>query len=539
MCDPAVHRATRDPEPSGVRSLLVRRLLLLIAWAGALWAAPARAGAPAIHFESWSDALFARARTEHRYVLLDLGAVWCHWCHVMEDVTYRDPEVARLVGERFIAVRADQDADPDLSRRYEDWGWPATIVFAPDGSEIVKRRGYLPPAAMASLLQAIVDDPSPGPSVQPQRPWRASDRTRLTAAARHELERFFAAQFDTRWAGWGTIHKYLDGEAIEYALTDSRYRVMARRTLDAALALIDPVWGGMYQYSDAVDWRSPHYEKIMRVQTQAIDLYMLYTLYTGSRLAAGTPGSAQRDPRYLAAACAIGRYLSQFLTSPEGAFYTSQDADIDDRTPGRTFYALDDAGRRKLGLPRIDTHIYPRENGWAIHAFARLFAATHEPAWLDRARRAADWIDAHRLTDDGSYRHGDADRAGPYLGDTLAMAEAQLALAEVDANGPWLAHAVRSAGAIAGRFGDPAGGFRTAPVSSGAEGVFAAPARIVEENVAVARVARQLFTKTGDARWRALDRQAMRYLTSPTLVEVRPFSPDVLLVDAAPEPQAR
>src|SRR5437868_6551455 len=139
-------------------------------------AAPAVAAesAPKVPFESWSDDLFARARAEHRFVLLDLAAVWCHWCHVMEETTYRDPAVVALVGARFIAVRADQDADPELSRRYEDWGWPATIVFAPDGSELVKRRGYLPPAAMASLLQAIVDDPSPGPSVRPEPVWKPS-----------------------------------------------------------------------------------------------------------------------------------------------------------------------------------------------------------------------------------------------------------------------------------------------------------------------------------------------------------------------------
>jgi len=194
----------------------MKRLLLFVALCGASWSAPARATEPAIHFESWSDAIFVRARAEHRYVLLDLGAVWCHWCHVMDETTYQDAAVARLVGERFIAVRADQDADPDLSRRYEDYGWPATIVFAPDGSEIVKRRGYFEPAAFASLLQAIIDDPSPGPSVRPQKPWRASDRTQLTAAVRSKLETFFAAQFDQRLAGWGKIQKYLDGEAIEY-----------------------------------------------------------------------------------------------------------------------------------------------------------------------------------------------------------------------------------------------------------------------------------------------------------------------------------
>jgi uncharacterized protein YyaL (SSP411 family) len=493
----------------------VKRLVLVLF--AALWSAPVGAAQPAIHFESWSDALFTRARAEHRYVLLDLGAVWCHWCHVMEDVTYRDPDVARLVDQRFIAVRADQDADPDLSRRYEDWGWPATIVFAPDGSEIVKRRGYLPPPQMAALLQAIIDDPSPGPSVQPVKPWQPSTRTQLLPAVRQTLDKTFTGLFDAPNAGWGTIHKYLDGEAIGYALGEPRYRELAYRTLDAALLLIDPVWGGMYQYSDEVNWRSPHYEKIMFVQTQAI------AMYTAAR---------DHDPRYLEAARAIGRYLRERLTGPDGTFYVSQDADLDAKTTGKVFYAQDDAGRRKLGTPRIDSHVYPRENGWAIAAFARLYGATHDADWLARARRAAEWIDAHRLLDDGSYRHGDADRAGPYLGDTLAMAEAQLALAEVDPSGPWLARAARSAQAIQRRFGDAAGGFTTAPVAHGAAGVFAAPARIIEENIGVARVARGLFAATKQPAWRALDQQAMHYLTSPTLAEVRPFSPGVLQLDA-------
>ncbi|HEY0195003.1 MAG TPA: DUF255 domain-containing protein [Kofleriaceae bacterium] len=492
----------------------MKRLLLVLC---ALWAAPSRAAAP-VHFETWSDAVFARAKAEHRYVLLDLGAVWCHWCHVMEDVTYQDPEVARLLGDRFIAVRADQDADPDLSRRYEDWGWPATIVFAPDGSEIVKRRGYLPPAQMAALLAAIIADPTPGPSVQPDRPWRASAQTVIAPAARAAIDQTFRELFDQRWAGWGTIHKYLDAEAIDYALATPRYRELAYRTLDAGLRLIDPVWGGMYQYSDEVDWKSPHYEKIMAVQTGAISLYL---------------SARDHDPRYLAAARAIAGYLRDHLTGPDGALYTSQDADLDARTPGKAFYALDDAGRRKLGAPRVDTHVYPRENGWAIAAFAKLYAATHDADWLARARRAAEWIDGHRLLSDGAYRHGDADRAGPYLGDTLAMAEAQVALAEVDPTGPWLARAVRSAHALDQRFAarDAAAGYTTAPVARTAAGVFAAPARIVEDNLAVARLARRLRALTNDAAWRAMDQRAMRYLSSPTLVEVRPFSPGVLLLD--------
>jgi uncharacterized protein YyaL (SSP411 family) len=378
---------------------------------------------------------------------------------------------------------------------------------------------------MASMLQAIIDDPSPGPSVQAEKPWRPSDQIRLSATARRALDRFFTDKFDQTWAGWGTIHKYVDRDAIEYALSDARTQPMARRTLDAALALIDPVWGGMYQYSDAVDWQSPHYEKIMEIQAHAIEAYTAAHAVTG-------------DPRYLTAARAIGRYLRERMTGPEGAFYTSQDADLDERTPGKAFYALDDAGRQQRGQPRIDTHLYPRENGWAIRAFVQLFKATQEIDWLNRARRAAEWTEAHRLNDDGSYRHGEADRAGPYLGDTLAMADAQLALAEVDAGGPWLARAVRSAAALERRFGDAAG-LTTAPVTQGATGVLARPAKIVDENVAVGRLALRLVAATGDPRWHALHHRAMRYLTSPTLVEVRPFAPGVLVLDAASAPPAR
>jgi uncharacterized protein len=80
----------------------------------------------------------------------------------------QDPAVLDLIRSRYLAVRVDADSRPDLANRYEDYGWPATIVFNTDGSEIVKRQGYIPPKPMASMLQAIIDDPSPGPSILPE-----------------------------------------------------------------------------------------------------------------------------------------------------------------------------------------------------------------------------------------------------------------------------------------------------------------------------------------------------------------------------------
>src|SRR5437773_10367860 len=98
-----------------------------------------------LKWQPWSDAVFAEAEREHRFVLLDLEAVWCHWCHVMDETTYKDPQVTKLLNSRYILVKVDQDSRPDLSNRYEDYGWPATVVFGAGRHEIVKRQGYLPP----------------------------------------------------------------------------------------------------------------------------------------------------------------------------------------------------------------------------------------------------------------------------------------------------------------------------------------------------------------------------------------------------------
>ncbi|WP_433984239.1 DUF255 domain-containing protein [Tunturiibacter empetritectus] len=136
-----------------------------MALTGSGWAS-APAAPVALHWQPWSDAAFAQARAEHKFVLLDLEAVWCHWCHVMDEVTYRDPAVVRLLNQKYVLVKVDQDSRPDISNRYQDYGWPATVVFAANGSEIVKRQGYLPPRLMSSMLQAIIDDPSPGPSIE-------------------------------------------------------------------------------------------------------------------------------------------------------------------------------------------------------------------------------------------------------------------------------------------------------------------------------------------------------------------------------------
>jgi len=173
-----------------------------------------------IAWQPWSDSIFAQAKREHKFVLLDLQAVWCHWCHVMDTTTYVDPHVISLIQSRYIAVRVDQDSRPDLANRYQDYGWPATVVFNADGGEIVKRQGYLPPEEMSSMLQAIIDDPTPGPSVVNAKPIALSGARSLADAA--SLKQQLLDGYDAKLGGWGNIQKFLNWDNVEYCLNTRR-----------------------------------------------------------------------------------------------------------------------------------------------------------------------------------------------------------------------------------------------------------------------------------------------------------------------------
>ena len=501
---------------------LAVRLLCLIAALAGLFAAPAFAANGGIPWRTWQDNVFAQAKAENRFVILDLGAVWCHWCHVMERETYANPDVVALVAKHYLPVHADQDANPDLAARYGDWGWPATIILAPDGSELAKRRGFIPPANMVSLLQAIVDDPTPGPSVHPETPIDAASGP-LTAPQRAALSTQFSEAYDADNGGWGRGLKFIDAPAMELALErarlgDAQAERLARQTLDANLNLIDPVWGGVYQYSDQIDWHSPHFEKIISFQADDLRLYAL----AYARFA---------DPKYLKAAQDIRRYLRDFLTAPSGAFYVSQDADLNHDVSGHDYYAKPEDERRGLGLPKIDQHLYARENGLAIAALCAFHDATGDVQSLDDATRAARWVLKNRGLPGGGFRHDARDRAGPLLGDSVAMSAALLALYRSSGDAAWLRQSVTALKFVDTHFRDAAGGYFTAPTAKRASGVFAKPVRIYEENLALTRLANLAFRYSGDAKLRAIAAQGLAFLAAPALIDSGRFLPGVLLAD--------
>src|SRR5262245_26940456 len=119
-------------------------------------AAPStEAAAAGPEFEPWSSATFARAQREGRLLYVSVQAAWCHWCHVMNAETLRDPQVLALLARHFVVIRVDADARPDLAERYAAWGWPANAFLTPDARPIVNLRGYRSPAAFAELLREL------------------------------------------------------------------------------------------------------------------------------------------------------------------------------------------------------------------------------------------------------------------------------------------------------------------------------------------------------------------------------------------------
>ena len=464
----------------------------------------------------WNDDLFTKATVEKRFVILDLEAVWCHWCHVMEQTTYADPKVNALMSAKYIAVKADQDANPDLANRYGDWGWPATIVFGPDGSEIAKVRGYIEPERMQALLQAVIDDPTPGPSITKSFEIKPSESTFLTKDQRAELVKNVTESYDDKLAGWGEGQKYIDGDSMDYALAraeggDETLPKQARDTLNAATALIDPVWGGVFQYSEAGSWTKTHFEKIMSFQSQYLRQYsQAYALW--------------KDPKYLDAAKNVERYLTSFLLSPDGGFYVSQDADLNHDVDGHQYYALDDAARRKLGLPRIDKNMYARENGWAISGLVAYYNVTNDPKALQIAERAAKWVIDNRSLSGGGFRHADKDRGGPFLGDTVVMGQAFLDLYAATGDRNWLTKAGQAGDYIGATFKDSTGGFLTSKTSEGKTGVFAKPATLVDDQISVVKFDNMLNRYFGKDSYRDDASHAMRYLVGAAQDMQRPLA---------------
>lgn len=463
---------------------------------------PAGETASLVNWQAWNEDSIALARSENKIILLNLEAVWCHWCHVMDEQTYNNPNVAKIINEHYVPIKVDHDARPDLANRYRDYGWPATIFIDMDQGDLVKRAGFIKPENFIRLLNALLADPTPERAALLVTPEEFAISPALPKSVHTELVRRHKALYDPELGGLRSNQKTLDRDHVEYALkhanTDEFEREVAETTIKASFALQDPEWGGIYQYSTFGDWQHPHYEKIMASQAGFMRIYALAYQRFG-------------DPIYLKQAEKIASYLARFLMSPEGTYYTSQDADLVQGVKGTEYFALSDKERLELGIPKIDKNVYARENGWAIEALAMLYEASGKREYLNTAERAALAINAsHRLVDH-NYVHGTDDSSTGYFSDSLHMAAALLQLYKVTGDKNWLVQAENTARIIARKFRASSAGYLTgsplpdSPVQ---------PTRHLEENIKATRFFNLLAQYTGDEYFNHAAEHAMRYLAT-------------------------
>ena len=198
---------------------------------------------------------------------------------------------------------------------------------AATGKEIVKRQGYIEPSEMIAMLKAIIADPSPGPSVRPEVEVKFGENSLLPDDLRKELENRYFGQYDSKHGAWGFDQKFLEWNSAEYAMArartgDKQSEQMARQSLNAQLNLVDPVWGGVYQYSVGGDWNEPHFEKIMAMQAGNLRIYSLAY-------------EEWHDPAYLKAAQDVQRFLEDISHQPGRRILHQPGCGLDRRTTQR------------------------------------------------------------------------------------------------------------------------------------------------------------------------------------------------------------
>jgi uncharacterized protein len=454
-------------------------------------------------WSEWSDATFARAAREKKFVIMSLQSWWCRWCHVMNRETWANAEVRGLLKDDFIPVYVDQDSRPDISQRYERWGWPATIIFGPDGTEIVKLRGFYSPQFFMPILAETVKDPSPVDYPDPGGTERERTlATGLSDTQREEILGFIDNAWDEEHGGWSKS-KFVDGNMLIWALQRARQgdtvnTARIKRVLSLmAATMIDKSTGAMNQVNLKPDWSEPAREFPMFAQEAGLAAYARAWTMFG-------------DPAYRQAADRIFGFLKGTLAAPGGGFYAS-------------------LGMSE-GEPGVDRRLYARETAQAVAGLLAYYDATGVAGARELAVSGARWVLANRALPAGGFRHAAQDKGGPYLADNVEMAKVLLALHRSTGEREWLAQAQATADFIARTFIDPATGGFVASAAPDAKQL-TKPIKQREDNVTAVRMFSLLSAYTGDIRYREIAEAGMGYLTSPPILDAFGFLPDVLLAE--------
>ena len=456
-----------------------------------------------IEWQPWGPEAFERAREADKPVLLAISAVWCHWCHVMDETSYSNPAVIAAINERFVPVRVDNDRRPDVNARYNMGGWPTTAFLAPDGTAITGST-YMPPAQMLRALDEITQFYAANKDKIAERAAQLRDKRASYKPASHEdlresmivrLVEELTEAFDDQYGGFGDEPKFPQPEMLEFLFTEWRatgeqrlYDMVARTMLGMSRGgMYDHVEGGFFRYSTTRDWSVPHFEKMSEDHAGLLRVLARLVLATGAADFRTTLVSA------------IG-YVRAVLRDPAtGLFAGSQDADEE-------YFALPLDERRQREAPYVDRTVYANWTCGLASAWALAARALDDD---DLAREACETLDAvhERFESDGLLLHfaipGEAPQVRGLLTDQVAYVRALLDAHELSGEARFLQRARDVADRTIERFGPPDGGFYDRYDAEATLGRLDVADRPIGDNGLLAESLLRLHAMTGDERYRA------------------------------------
>jgi len=310
-----------------------------------------------VRWHPWGEDAFARAQAEDKPILLDIGAVWCHWCHVMDRESYENAELAEILNQHFVAVKVDRDERPDVDSRYQaavsaisgQGGWPLTAFLTPDGLPFFGGT-YFPaddrygrPGFKRVLLtmsevwrskrdEALESAGSVMAAVEQNENFSGRSGE-LNLALVDKIVDSILKQADPRNGGFGAQPKFPHPAALdlllEYATRtgNEQARDTALLTLDKMCkgGVYDQLAGGFHRYSVDERWVVPHFEKMLYDNSELLRNYVhAYQSFV--------------QPEFAQVAQELVIWMDSTLTDRErGGFYGSQDADIDLDDDGNYF----------------------------------------------------------------------------------------------------------------------------------------------------------------------------------------------------------
>jgi len=467
-----------------------------------------------IAWRPWGKAAFSEAHKDDKPILLSISAVWCHWCHVMDETSYSDPRVIAAINERFIPVRVDNDRRPDVNARYNQGGWPTTAFLAPAGG-LLAGATYMPPEQMLGALDQIADFYKENRTHVEE---RAAELRKETAREREpagDLRETMIARvleeisdaYDVEYGGFGSEPKFPMPDVLDFLLQEYRvtsdarlYDMVAKSMLGMAdSGMYDHVEGGFFRYSTTRDWSVPHFEKMTEDHAALLRILAELTRTT-------------RNDRFRSTLASALQYIRTVLRNPKTHFFAgSQDAD-------EAYFALPLEERRKREAPYIDRTSYSNWTAAMAGTFALAGAALDDDDLLGEAEATLDALHGRMRDEDGLLYHyiepGGQPQVRGLLADQSAYLRALLDMHECGGQPRFFARARELAEAIERRFAAPNGGFYDHAGIEEALGNLVTRQRPLADNSLLAESLLRLSSLGNDERWGSVAERTLQVYAS-------------------------